>query len=114
MLGLTVLVSLARLENFTHTKLMRKVAMGSEDKKQKFVAWGSKQRVLETELKSVKARELDEGLALSDDDEDDDVFEEEKAEKRKAKKVVKEQARKERRGDETAKVLWAFRSKRNK
>jgi len=105
----------ARLENFTHTKLMRKVAMGSEDKKQKFVAWGSKQRVLETELKTVKAREMDEGLALSDDDEDDECNEEaaeEKVQQRKAKKAVKEQARKDRRGDETAKVLWSFRSKR--
>jgi hypothetical protein len=94
---------------------MKKVAMGSEEQKHKFSMWGAKQRVLERELKDVQKQEASEGLQLSDDEEaDDDEEEKTKTENRKVKKMAKEKARKDRRGDQTANVLWSLRSKRNK
>lgn len=96
--------------------------MKSEEKKQQFSLWGAKQQVLETELKSVKAKEINEGLNFSDDEdsEDEEYTNEEKDAKEKKKVVVfsakanKSAARKERRDDQTANIFWNLRSKRNK
>jgi hypothetical protein len=134
----------ARLHNFLHMQMLDRATSATTDESQRVKAtvWGTKQGKFEKKLNKVQIQEQAEGLFLDNDDEDDEDDEAaprgEKErdrdsdrdrdrdsgdrdrdsgrdrDRKSSKKEVRFEARKARRDDKTANMLWNLRSKRHK